>query len=218
MEKDFAQLNYYEMLDIKPNATALEIRAAYNSALQMYQPDSLVSYSFFSQKERKEILARLEKAYSTLINEKEREIYNNELIRDGVLEPAEIGPAAKRPVSIFEFNRKKDTSSMPKVRGSELKVKISQNQRISEIISRQEIRGADLKEIRNELGVAVEAIHQQTKIRLDYLHWIEDDKTEKLPAAVFLKGFINAYLKCLCIEPADEISTRYINFLGDKPR
>lgn len=214
MEKDFTQLNYYEMLDIKPNATTLEIRAAYNSALQMYQPDSLVSYSFFSQKERKEILARLEKAYSTLINEKEREIYNNELIKNGILEPSEIGQAIKRPVSIFEFNRQKDTSGMPKIRSSELKAKISQNQHISEIISRQEIKGADLKEIRNELGVAIETIHQQTKIRLDYLHWIEDDQREKLPAPVFLKGFIKAYLKCLCIEPADEISARYINSLG----
>jgi len=216
MEKDFTRLNYYEMLDIKPNATALEIRAAYNSALQMYQPDSLVSYSFFSQKERKEILARLEKAYFTLINEKEREIYNGELVRAGVLKSTEISPAAKGLVSIFEFNRQKDTPGMPKIHSSELKEKFSQNQRIREIISRQEIKGADLKEIRNELGVTIETIHQQTKIRLDYLHWIEDDKTEKLPAAVFLKGFIKSYLKCLCIEPADEISARYMNSLEHK--
>ncbi|GAB6268860.1 MAG: hypothetical protein STSR0002_16020 [Smithella sp.] len=216
MEKDFAQLNYYEMLDIKPDATALEIRAAYNSALQMYQSDSLVSYSFFSQKERKEILAYLEKAYFTLINEKERELYDNELIKDGIITPTERGPAVKGPVSIFEFNRQKDTSGIRKAHNSELKAKISQNQRIREIISRQEIRGSDLKEIRNELGVAVETIHQQTKIRLDYLHWIEDDKIEKLPAAVFLKGFIKSYLKCLCIEPTDEISARYVNFLEGK--
>lgn len=216
MEKDFAQLNYYEMLDIKPNATALEIRAAYNSALQMYQSDSLVSYSLFSQKERKEILAYLEKAYFTLINEKEREIYDNELIRAGVLKSTERGPAVKGPVSIFNINRQKDTSGMRKAHSSELKANISQNQRIREIISQQEIRGADLKEIRNELGLAIETIHQQTKIRLDYLHWIEDDKKEKLPAAVFLKGFIKAYLKCLCVEPADEISARYMNYLGHK--
>ncbi|MEN6431940.1 MAG: helix-turn-helix domain-containing protein [Smithella sp.] len=216
MEKDFAQLNYYEMLDIKPNATALEIRAAYNSALQMYQSNSLVSYSFFSQKERKEILAYLEKAYFTLINEKERELYDNELIKDGILTPTERGPAAKGPVSIFDINRQKDASGILKTHTSELKAKISQNQRIREIISRQEIRGADLKEIRSELGVAVETIHQQTKIRLDYLHWIEDDKIEKLPAAVFLKGFIKSYLKCLCIEPLDEVSARYINSLESK--
>ena len=56
MEKNFAQLNYYEMLDVKPNAAALEIRSAYNAALQIYQTDSLVSYSFFSPEERKQIL------------------------------------------------------------------------------------------------------------------------------------------------------------------
>ena len=44
MEKDFEQMNYYEMLDIHPSASAMEIRSAYNNAMQMYQPDSLVSY------------------------------------------------------------------------------------------------------------------------------------------------------------------------------
>jgi len=60
MEKDFAQLNYYEMLDVKPDATALEIRSAYNAALQIYQSDSLASYSFFSPEERKKIITLLE--------------------------------------------------------------------------------------------------------------------------------------------------------------
>ena len=102
---------------------------------------------------------------------------------------------------------------MRKNNNAELKTKVSQNQRIREILSRQEISGADLKAIRNELGVAIEKIHQETKIRLDYLNCIEEDKIEKLPAAVFLKGFIKAYLKSLCIEPADEISARYMSGL-----
>jgi DnaJ-class molecular chaperone len=216
MEKDFAQLNYYEMLDIKPEASALEIRGAYNAALQMYQSDSLVSYSFFSQKERKEILAYLEKAYFTLINEKERDIYDNELIRSGILKPAERTTAVKGPVSIFDINRQGDASARLKTHNAELKAKVSQNQRIREIISQQKISGADLKAIRNELGVAIEKIHQETKIRIDYLNSIEENNIEKLPAAVFLKGFIKAYLKCLYIEPADEISARYMSGLTRK--
>ena len=64
--------------------------------------------------------------------------------------------------------------------------------------------------------MAIEAIHQETKIRLDYLNYIEEDKIEKLPAAVFLKGFVKAYLKCLCVEPADEISARYMSSLAHK--
>lgn len=213
MEKYFAQLNYYEMLDIKPNATALEIRGAYNTALQMYQPDSLASYSFFSQKEIKEILALLERSYFTLINEKERDIYDNELIRTGILSAEERIPAIKKTVNIFDINRQKDASGILKFVTAELKAKIPQKQRIREILSRQEIRGADLKEIRNELGVAIEKIHQETKISLNYLNWIEDDNAEKLPAAVFLKGFIKAYLKCLCLEPIEDISSKYMSTL-----
>ena len=213
MEKDFDQLNYYEMLDIKPDAAALEIRSAYNSALQMYQSDSLVSYSFFSPEERKEILALLEKAYFTLINENERDIYDNELIRLGILNSTEKNAAVKGPVSIFDINRQRDASGMLKTHNAELKAKVSQNQRIREILSQHEISGADLKTIRNELGVAIEKIHQETKIRIDYLNSIEENNIEKLPPAVFLKGFIKAYLKCLYIESIDEISARYMSGL-----
>ena len=214
MEKDFDQLNYYEMLDIKPDVPALEIRSAYNDALQIYQSDSLVSYSFFSPEERKKILALLEKAYFTLINEKEREVYDNELIRLGILNAEERNSEVKGPVNIFDLNRQRDASNMLKAHNAELKAKVSQNQRVKEILSRKEISGADLKDIRNELGVAIEKIHQETKIRIDYLNYIEANNIEKLPAAVFLKGFIKAYLKCLCIEPADEISARYMSSLA----
>jgi hypothetical protein len=217
MEKDFDQLNYYEMLDIKPEATALEIRGAYNAALQMYQADSLVSYSFFSQEERSKILGLLEKAYLTLINEKEREKYDNDLIESGVISVAEKSAAAKKgPVNIFDINRQGDNAVLRKNHNAELKAKVSQSQLVREIISRQDISGADLREIRNELGVAIENIHQETKIRLDYLNYIEEDKTEKLPAAVFIKGFVKAYLKSLYIEPADEICARYMNTLAHK--
>ncbi|PKN52892.1 MAG: hypothetical protein CVU55_06635 [Deltaproteobacteria bacterium HGW-Deltaproteobacteria-13] len=217
MEKDFDQLNYYEMLDIKPDATALEIRGAYNAALQMYQSDSLVSYSFFSQEERSGILAHLEKAYLTLINEKEREIYDNKLMERGIISLPEKGTTApKGPVNIFDINRQGDNAVMRKNHNAELKIKVSQNQLIKEIISRQQISGADLRDIRNELGVAIEKVHQETKIRLDYLNYIEENKIEKLPAAVFLKGFVKAYLKSLYVEPADEISARYMNSLTRK--
>ncbi|MGD0280512.1 MAG: hypothetical protein ABSC11_14590, partial [Smithella sp.] len=138
MEKDFAQLNYYEMLDIKPDATVMEIRGAYNAALQMYQSDSLVSYSFFTPEERSQILALLEKAYFTLINETQREIYNNELTRLGIIHITENGAAVKKcPVNIFDINRENDNTVMRKNHNAELKIKVSQNQRVREIISRQ---------------------------------------------------------------------------------
>jgi curved DNA-binding protein CbpA len=217
MEKDFDQMTYYEMLDIKPDSTSLEIRNAYNAALQIYQPDSLVSYSFFSREERNKILSLLEKAYLTLINEAQRASYDKELNTQGDSGSAGIIAVSKKaPVNIFDINRMGFGIVTRKNHNAELKIKISQNMRIKEILSRQEIKGADLREIRKELGVAIEKIHQETKIRLDYLNYIEEDEREKLPAAVFLKGFVKAYLKSLCIEPADEISVHYINSINGK--
>ena len=216
MEKDFDQMNYYEILDIGTNATSAEIRGAYNVALQMYQPDSLVSYSFFSKGERDKILSLIDKAYFTLINEAQRAKYDNEMNLRETSVSADQHKAPPQPANIFEFNRRDIASLTRKNNKSALKTKISQSQSIREILSRQKITGADLKAIREELGLAIETIHQETKIRLDYLHDIEEDKTEKLPAPVFLKGFVKSYLRSLCIENADDISTAYMNTLPGK--
>ncbi len=211
MHRDFDQLNYYEMLDIKPRATLFEIRHAYNDAMQMYQTGSLASYSFFTVSERQRILSVLEKAYQTLINEQTRKEYDEELIRRGEMEAAaETAPVAKKPVGIFDISR------TPTVRvvssGQEgLKDRISQSELINGILAKTELRGADLKQIRSELGVMVEQIALETKIRQDHLLNIEEDQVARLPAPVFLKGFVKSYLKCLCLEPTDELSARYMN-------
>lgn len=214
MEKKFARLNYYEMLDLKPEATFFEVRHAYNTALQVYQTDSLISYSFFTPEERKEILGLLEKAYLTLINEKKRQDYDDELIRLGVISEVVKKPAVKTPVSIFDINREPGKSGTGKSAVAELKTKVSENKLVGEVLSQQELGGADLRKIRNELAISLESIAQQTKIRIDYLNGLEEDNAAALPAAVFLKGFLKAYLKCLCIEPVDEICTKYINRLA----
>jgi DnaJ-class molecular chaperone len=211
MEKKFAKLNYYEMLDLKPDATLFEIRHAYNVALQLYQTDSLISYSFFSPDERKAILGLLENAYLTLINEKKRQDYDNELIRLGVLHESAKTPVVKTPVSIFDINRAQGKTGTVKNAAVALRAKVVENQFISEILSREELSGSDLQTIRKELAVSLEHIAQETKIRIDYLHGIEGDDVRALPAVVFLKGFIKAYLKCLCLEPVDDICRKYMN-------
>jgi len=212
MEKDFAELNYYEMLNVKPDAAFFEIRHAYNAALQMYQADSMISHSFFSQEERKQILSFVEKAYLTLINEKERQSYDNELIRQGVLTATKWKVSPKKPVCIFDINRNQGIKSVLKS-NDELREKIDQSKRIAEIIAQKEISGADLNEIRNKLDVSIEHIAQETKVSAYYIKSIEEDNISLLPAAVFLKGFIKAYLKCLCLEPVDDISNKYMSTL-----
>lgn len=211
MRKDFAELNYYEMLDIQPDAGAFEIRHAYNAALQIYRPGSLASYSFFPEEERHEILSLIEQAYRTLISEQGRKDYDEELIRTGVLTARkDVPPAPKKPVSIFNISR--DPAGKVVLMDQEaLKNGISQSRQIGEILAGDALCGADLKNIRTELGVPIEQIAQETKIRQDHLKSIEEDRVALLPAAIFLKGFVKSYLKCLCLEPVEELATRYMD-------
>ena len=211
MRKDFNQLNYYEMLDLQPNAVPYEIRHAYNAAMQLYQPGSLVSYSFFSEKERREILALIEKAYQTLINDQLRKEYDDELVRRGEIEAKEeTAPEVKKPVSVFHISRG-PTARTVFVSSDALKDRISQSQVIKDILAQSVLSGQDLKQIRTQMRLSIEQIAEETKIRVNHIQSIEEGQAQNLPPAVFLKGFVKSYLKCLGLESVDELSARYMN-------
>jgi len=213
MQKSFAEMNYYEMLDVKPDAAFFEIRHAYKVTLQMYQADSMISHSIFSQEERKQILSLVERAYLTLINEKERQSYDNELIAQGVLTATKWKISPKKPIIIYDINSNSGIKNLAKD-NDELREKIAQNKSIAQIITQTQISGADLQTIRNKLEVSIEDIAEETKISAYYIKNIEEDNISRLPATVFLKGFIKAYLKCLCLEPVDVISNKYMSYLA----
>lgn len=213
MQKSFAEMNYYEMLDVEPDAAFFEIRHAYNAALQMYQENSMISHSFFSQQERNQILSFVEKAYLALISEKERQAYDNELIAQGVLTATKWKASPKKPISIYNVNSNSGIKNLAK-NNDELREKITQNKSIAEITAQTQISGADLQKIRSKLEVSIEDIARETKISEYYIKTIEEDNISLLPMAVFLKGFIKAYLKCLCLEPVDDISNKYMNYLA----
>ena len=212
-KKRFSELNYYEMLDIKPGAAFFEIRHAYNAALQIYKPGALASYSFFTEEERHEILSLIEKAYATLINENTRKEYDDELILRGEIQARDrLRPVEKKPVNIFDINRA-PAAKTALVQNEGSKNRIQQSPEIASILNQNEICGSDLKKIRMELNVLVEQISQETRVRLDHLRSIEEDNIVHLPAPVFLKGFVKSYLRCLGVESADEISSRYMDTL-----
>ena len=96
--KPFEEQNYYEVLEISPDAVPLEIRRAYKKSFALYQDDSIASYSFFSEEERQGILARIEQAYLTLINPEARTAYDQSLIASGLLD-------GSKPFGIEQGNR-----------------------------------------------------------------------------------------------------------------
>ena len=76
--------------------------------------------------------------------------------------------------------------------------------------------GSYLSELRAARGVSREELVRITRVGQPYLQALESDAFERLPAPVFIKGFIRAY--CVALgESADEALSRYREILGTPP-
>ena len=69
--------------------------------------------------------------------------------------------------------------------------------------------GARLRRNRLQRGVDLEQIARVTKVNPTYLRFIEEDRYDALPAAVYVRGFVTAYARCLGLKP-DRVVTDYM--------
>jgi DnaJ-class molecular chaperone len=199
--KPFREQNYYELLEIPPGASPLEIRRAYKRVFELYQDESIVTYSFFSKEERQEILSLLEKAYLALVDLESRAQYDRRLIELGLLDKErQYCNKMKEPVPIYDFKKIHFDVIEPARRLDELKERVSKNPTIQEILGQDILTGADLHTIRTELDIPLEEIADNTKVQISMLRAIEEDNMEVFPPAVYLKGFLKSYARYLQID------------------
>lgn len=76
---DQAPMNYYELLDVAPDAKNLDIIRAYRRAKLTYKIDSMATYSLFGEAELERIRTEIELAYHILSDPEKRQAYDNEL-------------------------------------------------------------------------------------------------------------------------------------------
>jgi DnaJ-class molecular chaperone len=96
---NFEGLNYYEILDIPIDASSFEILRAYRNALELYNEGSLLTYSLFSDRERANILKKIEKAYNTLSDRTKRLAYDASLSDKSTVAGSQKGHNPSRALS-----------------------------------------------------------------------------------------------------------------------
>jgi curved DNA-binding protein CbpA len=72
-----------------------------------------------------------------------------------------------------------------------------------------EFSGEFLKKIREYKNVTVERLAEMTKVSKNYIYAIEEEDYDKLPAPVYLRGFIYQYAKSLKLN-MDFVATSYM--------
>lgn len=204
--KRITEQNYYELLDLSPQASTQEVRWAYDQAMSIYAADSIPTYSLLPEKERELILSRLVDAYKTLTNGQLRNEYNQLLLESGQLIAEELG---------FSSLEESDT-----INGKLKEVKVENlltGEKIEEspIPSAEDsfdlididstVSGKDIQELRIARELSVEDINGRTNIPKKTLEDIEEESFEELPALVYLKGFLKAYARILNVNESQMV-------------
>lgn len=198
--RKFEELNHYEIFEIPINASAFEIRQAYKEALSIYGSDSPVSYSFFTEDESKEILDRVEEAFSTLIDQEKRELYNKMLVREKKIDPSSLTKKREKvPTPLFS-SKTPGGAALSKTIMKRIKDKDLKKTKEA-ILSKDMISGDDLKQLRKTVGIKIEDLFEVTRITVSILEAIENDNFGTLPSTFYLKNFLKAYAKLFEVDP-----------------
>ena len=212
--KRITEQNYYELLDISPQASTQEVRWAYDQAMSIYSADSIPTYSLLSQKERERILSRIVDAYKTLTNGHLRAEYNQQLLESGELLPEDLGLfSLEKPDTINgKLREVKLESLVTGEKTAESPLPFAEDG-LTLIDIDSAVSGKDIQALRIAREINIEDIHKKTNIPKKTLEDIEEERFEELPALVYLKGFLKAYARILNVNESQMMNGYVKRFL-----
>ena len=198
--KNFDGLNYYEILKIPANSSSFEIKRAYKDALSIYNENSLVTYSLFSNEERDSILKTLKEAFLTLTDENKRAEYDSILGDSGQVDLSITSMInQKKPVPFYTGNMTNIDNFAERVRKKPREKEVEKL--LNEILSKDSISGDALRKLREAFEVEISEINAITRISVSVIKSMEENRIENLPPDLYLKNFLKLYAETLQIDP-----------------
>ena len=182
--KPLDELSYYDVLEVRRDASVEEVERAYRIARATYDDASLAVYSVYQDGETAAIRERIEEAWRVLSDPDLRGDYDAGLPwedpQEGLPLPVEVSlafePGGSAAAPAPELEPMDEDEDAP-------------------------FDGARLRRSRLHRGVEIEQIARTTKINPTYLRFIEDERFDDLPAPVYVRGFLCAYARCIGLDP-----------------
>jgi flagellar biosynthesis protein FlhG len=179
--------SHYELLEVPPTASFEDIRRANRRIRDVYGAESIAVSGLYDPASLEAVHRRLDLAYTTLMDAAKRKDYDLELFPDGV--PMPLAPlTGEAPVSrpVAKLDDPATLAARPPM---------------PELSPRTEFSGAMLRQIREAVGVELREIAERSKIGMAYLQALEGELFSKLPAAVYVRGFLVEYARALGLDP-----------------
>ncbi len=175
--------NHYDVLGIDFRATPDQVERAYRFCLEMYGDASVAIYSLLDPEEQRRARSRVQEAYEVLRDPFRRHDYD---VSQGFARPGAPMPSLPRPAAGPVPVRTPPPPPPPLPAPQVLDAPVD---------------GAALRRFREGRGISLKEIAARSKIGVRYLEYIEADRHALLPAAVYLRGFLQEYARATGLEP-----------------
>ncbi len=183
---------YYDILKVDKRASVAQIVSAYHAAKNAFSKDSVATYSLFNPEEAQQELVKLEEAYVTLTNQKKRHDYDKQLGDNSSTE----GPVTPPTVSV-QASEVSEEAVLNAPAGDPADLAPTPN----------EIKGGTLREIREKRGLSLEDAARITKIPSKFIKALEEDNVPKMPARVYIQGFVKNLATLYKLDPSATAKT-----------
>jgi DnaJ-class molecular chaperone len=201
--------SYYDVLELTTDATPQEIRSAYLRLKASYSKDNIANYSIYSREETEQMLQKIEEAYLILANPERRRAYD--VSHQGQFEstsgfmhqeavPAPVMPSISNDPAPQSF-------TSPNTGFSSILFNSSESDDM--ILSEQEWSGGAIRRIRESKRITLEDLADHTRISKAYLMALEEENYQKLPAIVYVRGFLQQVSRRLKL-PTELVVKNYI--------
>jgi flagellar biosynthesis protein FlhG len=180
--REVPQSSHHDVLEVERGATDEEIRRAYKRMCAVFDAENLAMFGLFDEEGIEAARARIDEAYDVLLD-----------------------PARRRPYEISVFpEAPEDTAAKEEDETPDEELPPAPS-----ITPDTEFSGDLLRAVRRSQGTSLERISERTKVGTNYLRCIEEEEFEKLPAAVYVRGFVTEFAKCLRLDP-EQVSQSYL--------
>jgi flagellar biosynthesis protein FlhG len=191
--------SHYELLEVPPTASFEDIRRANRRIRDIYGAESIAVSGLYDPASLEAVHRRLDLAYTTLMDAAKRKDYDMELFPDGV--PMPVTPPSEHLGSPLPAPRPAAKVDDPAT--------LAARPPMPEISPETVFTGPLLRQIREAIGVELREIAERSKIGMAYLHALEGDVFAKLPAAVYVRGFLAEYARALGLD-AERVKQTYL--------
>ncbi len=210
--KSLDELDHYEVLEVPPGAGYEDIERAYQMTRAAYTDGSMALYSVFDTNDAAVIRSRIDEAYRVLADPDNRGRYDAEVgisHDQGAEEPASLagGSVASYSSAGAALADNREASIVTAELSSAIEVIEDFDAELDE--ESQDFDGGALRRARLRRGVELDQISSVTKISVRYLTSIEEEEFEKLPASVYVRGFVSAYARAIGLD-GRRVSSSYM--------